>query len=467
MDTDHEDRIAELRDRLLDLQEQGQSVQNLADAEKRDLTEEEQEELKRIYTKFGEIEEQIELRQTLKAQADRLSKTLALKAEKQDPLPQNRAPAEDYVPQNHRRQAPRVEILEDPSMRGRWGFRSFGEFASSVRAAVRGSIDPRLVRNAPTTVSTEGVGADGGYAVPPDFRQSIMEKVMGEASLLPRTDQITTGSNSITFPADETTPWQTSGGVLAYWEGENSQLTQSKIALKTKTLRLNKLTALVPVTEELLEDAPTLDGYLRRAVGKKFDFALNLALMRGTGAGQPQGIMNAGCLVTVAKETSQLADTVVAENIFKMWSRLYGPSRANAVWLIHQDVEPTLQTMVVKVLNVAGSENVGGGPVYIPPGGLSGAPYATLMGRPVIPTEACETVGDLGDIVLADLSQYMTAIKSGGVRTDVSMHLWFDYDTLAYRFIFRVGGMPWWNTAIDPRDGSNTRSCFVTLAERA
>jgi HK97 family phage major capsid protein len=106
-------------------------------------------------------------------------------------------------------------------------------------------------------------------------------------------------------------------------------------------------------------------------------------------------------------------------------------------------------------------------PVYLPAGGLSASPYSSLKGRPILTTEACNTLGDKGDIFLADLSKYMSAVKSGGVRTDVSMHLWFDQDMLAYRFILRVGGQPWWSSAISPRTGTNTRSCFVTLDERA
>ena len=48
-----------------------------------------------------------------------------------------------------------------------------------------GHLDPESKRilNAPTTVSTEGVGADGGFAVPDDFRTEIMQKVSGEDSL--------------------------------------------------------------------------------------------------------------------------------------------------------------------------------------------------------------------------------------------------------------------------------------------
>jgi HK97 family phage major capsid protein len=140
---------------------------------------------------------------------------------------------------------------------------------------------------------------------------------------------------------------------------------------------------------------------------------------------------------------------------------MYAPCRANAVWLINQDVEPALFSLAFD--NLA-TDKV---PVYLPANGLSGQPYATLMGKPVIPTQACETLGDNGDIIFADLTKYLIALKGGGMRIDVSMHLYFDYDATAYRFIMRVGGLPWWSSYITPRDGSSYLSCFVALAERA
>lgn len=454
------DAIEKLQERMLDLQEEAQNIQARADAEARDLTDDEQKDLDRIFASFEEVESNIERRNRIAEQASKLTANLGRKVKPE---------VEDDEPPAPRaaRKAVRVEGgMPAGATRGSWGFRSFGEFAAAVRQGARGNVDPRLIANAPSTYSTEGVGADGGFAVPPDFRTSIMEKVMGEASLLGRTDMLTTGSNSVTIPTDETTPWQTTGGVQAYWEGEGNQIAQSKLSLKSDTVRLNKLTALVPVTEELLEDAPTLDGYLRRKVPEKFDFALNLALLQGSGVGRPLGILNADATVTVAKETSQAADSVVAANVLKMYSRMYAPCRTNAVWLINQDIEQQLMQMIINVKNVAGTENVGGSAVYIPPGGLSASPFGTLLGRPVIPTQACETLGDKGDIIFADLTKYLSVVKTGGVRQDVSMHLWFDYDMTAYRFIFRVGGQPWWSSAITPRDGSNTLSCFVTLAER-
>ena len=468
--------MAELQDRLLDIQDQMQNIRALADNEKRDFTEEEQKNLDNLFDAFESTEAQIQRRNRIDAQAKRLTESMqpAPGTGPMDPNP-IAASSSQNVDDNqtrpfgtsYRAQGSRIEIPGDQLTTGRCGFRSLGEFAASVRHAVRGSVDPRLIANAPTTVSTEGVGVDGGYAVPPDFRQAIMQKVMGEDALISRTDSMTTGSNVVTFPKDETTPWQTTGGIQVYWEGENSQMTQSKVALGSNTIRLNKLTALVPVTEELLEDAPTLDSYLNRKVPEKMDFAINLALIQGNGVGRPQGVLSSPALVTVAKETSQVADTVVAENIQKMWARRYAPNSSSYIWLVHQDVEEQLDNMSFKVTNVAGTENVGGWPVYMPPGGLSQSPYGTLKGRPVVSTDACNTVGDLGDIILVDLTQYLTITKTSGIRQDVSIHLWFDYDTLAYKFVFRVAGQGWWGSSISPRSGTNTRSCFVALAERA
>lgn len=451
---DYSEIIDSLKGDLLDLNEQVNNVQAKADGEERELTEDEVELIESLTAQFDKKTEEIERRQKMQAQAARLNESFGRKTDANG--------SEENV---EARRVPAKARSEDT---GKWGWRSFGEFAASVRraSARSGSMDPRLVANAPTTYGSEGVGEDGGFAVPPDFRTAIMEKVMGEESLLSRTDQMTTSSNSITFPADETTSWDASGGIQTYWGDEAAQMTQSKLALKEKQVRLHKLYALIPVTEELQEDAPALDSYLRRKVPEKFDYKIQNAIIRGTGAGQPTGILNANALITVAKETTtspvQPADSIRFDNIVQMFARMYAPCRQRAIWLINQEIEPQLHKMAFDPNTSATPV-----PVYLPANGLAASPYGTLMGRPVVPVESCSALGDVGDIILADLSQYLSVTKTGGVRSDVSMHLFFDYDVSAYRFTLRLAGLPWWNSAITPAYAADTRSCFVTLAERA
>ena len=476
-------RIDELRECLGELNESAQTITAQAEAEKRDLSTDDRKELDRILADFRTCQDDISRLEELEAQTTDLHKGTGRKTAPNQPTQLAAPPdpdADDLDDEPPPAATPRRRQLAQNQRvaaqidtgRGKGGFRSLGDMAYHVaRACMEGGVlDPRLERlAAATTYGSEGTGADGGFAVPPDFRSAIMEKVLGEESLLPFCDQVPTSSNVFTMPVDETTPWQTTGGIQAYWDGEAQAATQSKPALEERTVKLNKVRALVPVTEELLEDAPAMDAYLRRKAPSKIAFKVSLALLQGTGTGQPLGVLNSTALVTVSKETSQIADSIVANNIVKMWARLYSPCRGNARWFINQDIEPFLNTM-----SMPGRDNTGtavtawGFPVYTPAGGLSVGPYATLMGRPVIPTQACETLGDLGDIVLADMSMYLALIKSGvNPRVETSMHLWFDQDLMAFKFVLRIGGIPWWGSSISPRDGSNTLSCFVALEARA
>jgi HK97 family phage major capsid protein len=145
-----------------------------------------------------------------------------------------------------------------------------------------------------------------------------------------------------------------------------------------------------------------------------------------------------------------------------MWGRLYAPWRASAVWLINPAMEEVLNGMAFGAAPAAGSL-----PAYMPPGGASVSPYGTLMGRPVIPHQACAAAASKGDIILADFNQYLSVTKTTGMRTDVSIHMYFDTDQVAFRFIMRVGGEPWWDEVITANNGTYHQSGFIVSADGA
>lgn len=463
--------IEQARSRQQALMESSTAILNRAEGENRDLTDAERTEVDGLAAEFDGLERDIALRERVAAQnailtAPRGRQTDPDPIEGEDPpeqRSQGQAPAASRPNNAARQPSPRVPAEPRATARGTNGFRHLGDFANAVRlGSMRGGeLDPRLRNAAVSTYGNEGTGADGGFAVPPDFRTEIMSKVFGEDSLIARTDRLQSSSNTITLPTDETTPWQSSGGIQSYWTAEGATKTQSKPALGETTLKLHTLATLVPVTEELLEDAPAMGAYLNRKAPEKMDFKLSDAIVRGTGVGQPKGFLNSEALVTVAAESAQTADTINAQNVVKMLGRMPTASRRSAVWLVHPDAEVQLPLM-----------SIGQMPVYLPPGGLRDSPFGSLLGRPVIPHQTAETVGDLGDIMLVDFSQYLTATKTGngrdanGMKSDVSIHLWFDQDMVAFRFTMRVAGQPWWSSAIAQRDGSNTQSPFVVLAAR-
>lgn len=428
----------------------------------RDLTNDESRQIDELSNEFDRLEADIVRRQGIAAR-NALLTTPRARATEPDPVDDN-GQADGRPQNNGQRPAARPTAPARPIQAGgNFGFRNLGDFANAVRmASQRGTeMDARLRNAAISTSGAEGTGADGGFAVPPDYRTDILAPVFNEESLISLTDRLQSSSNTITLPKDETTPWQPSGGIQAYWVAEGGARTQSKPNLGETTIKLHTLAVLVPMTEELLEDAPAMGAYLNRKAPEKIDFKVSDAIIRGSGAGVPLGILNSPALVTVAAEGGQASSTIVAANIQNMWGRMPAASRRTAVWLMHPDVESKLPGLLI-----------GNIPVYIPPGGLSGNMYGTLFGRPVMPHQVANTLGTLGDIMLLDLKQYLSVTKTGGgrdsngVKQDVSMHLWFDQDTTAFRFTLRVAGQPWWSAPIAQRSGSNAQSPYVTLAAR-
>ncbi|MBL4869166.1 MAG: phage major capsid protein, partial [Pseudomonadales bacterium] len=178
--------------------------------------------------------------------------------------------------------------------------------------------------------------------------------------------------------------------------------------------------------------------------------------MYGAGAGQMLGYFTSGALVSVAKESGQSADTLVAQNILKMFSRMLSGSISNARWIGNSDVIPQLASLVI-----------GNQPVWLPPNGLAGAPGGFLMGIPLRLTEHAKTLGDKGDLQLIDPRGYYAATKRAGIKMSTSIHLFFDYDIQAFKWTIRIGGQPFLSAPVSPKNGSNTKSHFVTLDERA
>lgn len=431
--------VNELKGKRAQLIDQAESIFTTAKTENRDVTAEEREKFDRLLADADQAGEDIVRLEKLDQRSRELDK-LDHEPIKPDVEDRSGVPGQDQEKR----------------------FASFGEQMQAVYNFARsGRLDSRLVRAA--SGASEGVPADGGFFVQTDFATEVLKRAYETGILASRCRKIpiSGNSNGIKINAvDETSRANGSrwGGVQTYWVNEADKFTGSKPKFRQIELKLNKLTALYYATDELLQDASALEGIAMQAFAEEFGFKIDDAIIRGTGAGQPLGILNSGCLVSVAKENGQDADTIVFENILKMWSRLWGRSRQNAVWYISQDCEQQLYSLSLAV-------GTGGLPVYLPASGAAGSPYATLFGRPVVPIEQADTVGDQGDIMLLDLSEYVLADK-GNIQQAMSIHVRFEYDEIVYRMIYRVDGQPVWHSALTPYQSSNTLSPFVVLDAR-
>jgi HK97 family phage major capsid protein len=242
---------------------------------------------------------------------------------------------------------------------------------------------------------------------------------------------------------------------------EGDQGTPSKPKLRPYELLLKKAIGLYFMTDELMEDSVAMQGVLEQGFQTELEFFVEDKFIRGSGSGEPLGLLNAGCTVSQAIEGGQtIANTPasIVLNATKMKSQMPPSLYRNAVWLANAELEPYL---VAATLGGTAAAM----PVFLQQGSLANSPYAQLLGKPLIYTEYCEAVGTPGDFVLAALGEYGCCDKNGATGAS-SIHLRFDYDETAFRVTYRFDGAPSWKQSVTKYKGSGKWAPFITLATR-
>ena len=353
-------------------------------------------------------------------------------------------------------------------------FRSLGEQLMAVKDAEyiskgqkKGTIDKRLLGvQYKATGSSEVIPAEGGFLTAQEFIPSIISREHKTGIVWSKTKKQAVGPNYNGFKVpmiNEVSRADGSrmGGIRGYWLSEAGTLTSSKPGFRQISLELEKLIALCYCTDELLQDATQLESYVNLWFPEEFGFKLDDAVINGDGAGKPLGILNSPSLYSVAIETGQTLASggLVSQNIMKMWQAMYAPSRATCEWFINQELESKLDQLSLAV-------GTGGVPVYMSLNmGITEDGLLKLKGRPVNIIEQCSALGTVGDIILADMGQYLMGAK-GDINMATSIHVQFITDETAFRWTYRCNGMPMWNSTLTPYKGSIKMSPFVTLAVR-
>lgn len=308
------------------------------------------------------------------------------------------------------------------------GFKCVSEFALAVKNAevTHGrKVDKRLdalVTKAAGTSVNEGDAEYGGYLIPEEFRNQLLEIAVKKSNILSMAQAIPMATNAINIPyvaGTDRSGGLMHGGIQFKWLDEEGTKSETRPKFGKIQLRLHKMAGLVYASDEILEDSPiSLEPLLSRMFSDALAWQLDNVFINGVGAGQPLGVLNAPCLVSVTKETGQNADTILYENVIKVYARMWDKSAA--VFMANDDTFQQLAQMSLQV-------GTAGAPVWLPAGGASGKPYDTLLGKPLIFTEHCPKLGDAGDLLFADWSQYLVGQKSGGtVQFASSIHLKFD-----------------------------------------
>jgi HK97 family phage major capsid protein len=322
---------------------------------------------------------------------------------------------------------------------------------------------PRLthpsIKGVAGTGASEAVLPDGGYLLEPTITAGLMKPLHETGPFTSLVQKLPVGGNSNygwINGIDETNRATGSrwGGIRGYRLAEGDTITASKPKFRRINWELRKYAALVYATDELLADVPQFTAVVNQGVGEELAFMANDDILNGLGTVGPLGILATSAYVSITKETNQAADTIVYENLSKMWARLIASSKPNSYWFINTDCGPELDSLALTV-GTAALE-----PRFVAYGADG---IMRIKGRPVVETEFNPSIGDAGCIMLADMSKYLFWEK-GGVQAASSIHLAFLTDEQVFRFVYRCDGQPSIASVLTPYKGtSNTVSPFVIL----
>lgn len=175
-------------------------------------------------------------------------------------------------------------------------------------------------------VLSEGVQADGGYLVPEVMERQIVTG-LEEANVVRGLAKVITTTSPTKIPVAATHS-------EAKWTAENGAYTESNPTFAQKSIDAFKLTDLVKVSIELLQDSAfDLESYIAGEFARAFGIAEEEAFCVGSGTGQPTGIFTAsGGEVGV---TAAANNAIFADELISLVYSLKSPYRRNAKFLMN------------------------------------------------------------------------------------------------------------------------------------
>ena len=302
----------------------------------------------------------------------------------------------------------------------------------------------------------ENVGASGGFLVPIEYRPELlqwaweMNPVRGRATVIPmRRRQLQVPTLDHTGTAAGAT--RQYGGVVASWTEEATQKDDTEPSFRQINLVAHKLVLYTESSDELLADeAIGLVALLTRLFGGAIAWEEEYTFLRGTGAGQPQGVINAGATHV---EPRQVAGAIGIIDIINMIGH-------------HQGNNPVWHITKAGFASIAQLNGPAANPSYVfIPNAREGMP-ATLFGFPIFWTEKLPALGTQGDILLASWDMYLIGDRQQ-VTIDTTNIFRFRHDLTSWRAVHRVDGQPWLSQPVTLADGAWQISPFVILGDVA
>lgn len=329
------------------------------------------------------------------------------------------------------------------------GFDSFKEFVETVTS---GRSDSRLNKLESRT-HIAGTGALGGFAIPEEFASTIFNPAI-EASIIPsRAAMYPMLSDTLNVPSFDFTDNTAGlfGGFSGDFLGENTTATEQTGKLRNLTLRAKKMGIYTSISREASNDGIGFDQQLRTNLVKAINFYLDRACIVGQGVTSPIGILNSASCIGLNRATP---NQIAYSDIVSMYSRLHPACMDDAIWIASHSALPQLMSMVDNGNHLIWS------PAHVV--GAAAPVPMTIFGKPLIFTEKVPALGTKGDLILCSPSQFALGMRQD-VVLDVSNAPGWLQDIISLRVILRFDFNSLWWQPVTPMNGGDSLSCAVTL----
>ncbi len=294
-------------------------------------------------------------------------------------------------------------------------------------------------------------GSGGGYAVPVQFRETLLQLGAESSIVRPLATVLPAGDPpdaEITMPALAQGDAGVFGGVELQWIGEGELKPETSASLREIKLEPQEVAGHTVITDKLLRNWATASTYIEalfngaRAAGEDYAF------LRGDGNAKPKGVTNGAGTIAVNRKT---AGKFQFDDVVKMYAALVPEAVPGAIWVINQSLMP----------QVAALKDESNNTIFIRGDITRGMP-STLMGLPVRFTGRTPVAGTKGDVILANFSYYL--IKDGsGPFVAASEHVLFRQNKTVIKCFWNVDGQGWVNQPLLLEDGSTKVSPYVVL----
>ena len=445
----------ELRQRAADLEAKAKALLESVSAENRDLSEDEQssydgwleeaDKLEARATKLDEINARVEARN---GSPGRVSTPIAGRVTPGEQEADRRHSFGDFLRN--------VGIVGDSKANRYEHETALNTLTNQYRAHYSSWTDDKRPAHVRAMAAQSGVA--GGYTVPTAFQTKIMEVAAPLSIVRPRAFIVPMETLEIDVPMLDQTTAQSAGtppyfgGMTAAWTGDGTTINDTEAKFRAAKMANHELTGYTEIPRSLIATSVTsLEALVYRMYGGAVAWYEDYAFLRGNGIGKPLGVLNAPCRVQTAARGS--ASAITFANARSVWVRVLAESRANGVWLGSQLAESA-------ILDMTGTANS----VFVPSGytisngnAAGQAINYAILARPVLISAKLPNLNVDGDFGFFDFSQYMIG-DFGAMEVAASEHFKFKNNMMAYRFVHRVGGMPWMNNALTLEDGSTTVS---------